>query len=172
MQRDTVASLKALVGHDFDVAAVARDAHRRFTLYQEAIDGISAEQATVLLAITLADPDAAMGTSSALALLDHLAATLPIPETRDWIDRNNVHLSDGESVSRRSREWLVFFDVSAGKRLEASELATHSDWLQRKLSEGATAAEDIELIAVNGRTSRVRRTARRRLGMTRTRPGS
>lgn len=63
----------------------------------------------------------------------------------------------------RSNEWLLFKEISEGQESEVSRLGEATDWLQRKAAAESNDRLVLGLLAIAGRTRRVRNAAGQRL---------
>jgi hypothetical protein len=117
-----------------------------------------------LLGTILGDPDRTMAESSVIRHLDHKAVALGDGDAlAEWSRRIAPALDRHELPKRRLRDWSLFTAIAAGRPWSATDLVESSNWLQRKVAEHTGSPEALAVFAEQGRTNRVRTSARSRL---------
>jgi hypothetical protein len=162
-----------VTSHDAD-SQPAPDEHRRFAHYLQELAVVRDEDETDLVATVLRDPDTTMAQSAVARHLDNQAAhLLPLPDQRfeDWARAIATEISELDFLTRRLHEWTLLRSITVGKPWAPKEIATASDWFQRKAAETVTSPTVLTLLASAGRTRRVRATASRRLHRQDRQPG-
>ncbi|QQC93372.1 hypothetical protein [Streptomyces alfalfae] len=136
--------------------------HLRFTQYLHLLESVTGADENDLVAHILDDPDALMADSAVCRHLDRRAAALlRDPRYPLWADGLGRTVSRSAFLTRRMHEWTLLRDILLDGPWTAADLLGASDWLQRK----ATAQHSrlpppaLRLLAVQGRTRRVRKAA-------------
>lgn len=138
--------------------------HARFHDYVQALSQVADADESGLLTVVLSDPDRAMAESAVIGHLDRRAAALPDGWSfTDW-SRQIAPILDGHDVpERRLREWSLLKEIDSGRPWKIADLIEASDWLQRRIADGSASQEALSVLADNGRTSRIRNSARSRI---------
>ncbi|MEV5573887.1 hypothetical protein AB0L06_27935 [Spirillospora sp. NPDC052269] len=142
------------------------DEHQRFAHYLQDLAFVREADEAELVATVLRDPDTTMAQSAVVRHLDNRAAhLLPLPDQRfeDWAHTMANQISELDFLAHRLHEWTLLRSITIGKPWAAEEVATASDWFQRKAAETVTSSAALTLLANEGRTRRVRAAASRRL---------
>jgi hypothetical protein len=145
-----------------DLDQLMRDEHTRYAWYVLALSQASETAEHDALTAVLHDPDQVMSQAAAVAHIDRMATReLSSAAFAAWARRLGDLLAGHEFARRRVSEWQLFKDISEGTA--DPELLRHaSDWLQRKVAEGATSPAALAVLARDGRTKRIRHIARAR----------
>ena len=102
-----------------------------------------------------------MAHSAVIGHLDHRAASLgPGEAFADWSRRIAPVLQGHDLPERRLVEWSLLKGIESGQPWNTSDLIEASNWLQHKLAEHTGPREALAVLAENGRTNRIRNTAR------------
>ena len=138
--------------------------HARLHGYVRALAQVSDIDECELLAHVLSDPNRAMSDSAVIGHLDRRAAALCDDASfiawSQWIAR----VLDGHQLpERRLREWSLLNEIDSGRPWNTAYLIEVSDWLQRRLAERTDSRQALTALANQGRTNRIRNTARTRL---------
>ena len=151
--------------HDADGQS-APEEHRRFARYLQDLTVVRDEDEADLVATVLRDPDAAMAQSAVVRHLDNRAAQLlPLSGGRfdDWARAMAREIGELDFLTRRLHEWNLLRSITMAEPLAAKEVTTASDWFQHKAAETASSPVVLTLLAVGGRTRRIRAAASQRL---------
>jgi hypothetical protein len=132
----------------------APDEHQRFAHYLQQLAAVREADEADLVATVLRDPDQAMAQSAVARHLDNRAAhLLPLPDQRyeDWARAIADQISELAFLTRRLHEWTLLRSITVGKPWAPTELATASDWFQRKAAETITSPAALTLLASAGK---------------------
>ncbi|GLZ42436.1 hypothetical protein [Actinokineospora sp. NBRC 105648] len=147
---DHIAAAAALTGRaDHDPGALAADEHLRFEWYR----GADPLDERAFLDLVLRDPDQPMAVAAAVARIDDRAKAAG--DFHGWAARVAPAVERAEFVRARLSEWCLLHDALAGRPVPVSAVLAASDWAQRRLA-AAVDGELLALLAVHGRTRRVR----------------
>lgn len=139
--------------------------HARFHGYVRALAQVSDADECDLLARVLSDPDRAMADSAVIGHLDHWAAALGDDASFNAWSQRIARIIDGHELpERRLHEWSLLNEIDSGRPWNTADLIEGSHWLQRRLAERTDSRQALTALANQGRTSRIRKTARSRLG--------
>lgn len=138
--------------------------HARFATYVRELRQATAAEEAALIRRILADPDPVMSRSAVLNHLDERATALHLtPAHPQWSQSMTEATTDHPFLTARLREWTLLRSVALAHPWAPESLTQASDWLQRKLAETSANPEALALLADQGRTRRVRHTARTKL---------
>jgi hypothetical protein len=140
--------------------------HERFRAHLSALAEISDADECVLLSEVLRDSDRIMAESVVIQHLDRRAAALDAGRFTLWSRRIAPILCGHELPERRLREWSLFNAIDSGVGWSVADLLSASDWLQRTTAQQSSARAALAVLAAQGRTRRIRNTARSRLNHT------
>ncbi|MCL6734946.1 hypothetical protein [Streptomyces neyagawaensis] len=136
------------------------DEHIRFAAYLDRLGNVADADEADLVSRVLTDPDQTMARSAVLRHLDRRAAGLhPGRAYEEWAREMTRTTIDHPLLTQRLREWSIFRAVTLKLPWQPDDLLASSDWLQLKTAAG-TNTEAMEILAVAGRTKRIRNTAR------------
>jgi hypothetical protein len=140
--------------------------HVRYRIYLNALAEVSDAQEGELLSDVLSDPNRSMAEAAVLRHLDRRAAEFDEDgQYARWCQRIAPRLHGHESPERRLEEWSLYRAITSGHEWSAADLVAASDWLQRKTAQCSSAWLALTVLADQGRTRRVRNTARSRLAV-------
>jgi hypothetical protein len=139
--------------------------HVRFRNYVDTLAHVSDADECEVLAHVLSDPDRVMADSAVIGHLDRRAATLEGGASFSaWSQQIARVLRGRELPERRLREWSLLKEIDSGRPWSIADLIAASDWLQRRLAEHTGSERALTALAEQGRTRRIKNTARSRLG--------
>ncbi|WP_354697163.1 hypothetical protein [Paraconexibacter sp. AEG42_29] len=150
------------MGHiDWDDASLAsEDEHVRWSRYRQIAIEAGRDEAVAgeLLQRLPADPDQSMVSAVAVELVTATANHLARHEDlASWAARHGDALRAYPFAAARCDEWLVRKSIDKGG--DPADLRGAGDWLQRSVAECSTSATALALLAVEGNTRSIRRTA-------------
>ncbi|MET8153988.1 hypothetical protein ACIBSW_07390 [Actinoplanes sp. NPDC049668] len=131
------------------------DEHQRWALYRRAISREACHPP--LLAALHADPDDGLVASVVIQMMEWVEASQREP----WIASVRTD-RDRRYATRRGREVDILRIHGAVPDLGQASVTGWTDWLQIRLAEISTVAPVLDLLALHGRTKRIRRTAAQR----------
>ncbi|MFF3332260.1 alpha/beta fold hydrolase [Streptomyces sp. NPDC002888] len=138
--------------------------HARFATYVRELRQVTAAEEVALIRGILTDPDQVMARSAVLRHLDERATALHLaPAYAPWAESMTQATADHPFLTTRLREWTLLRSLALAHPWAPQSLTQASDWLQRKVAETSSQPEALSLLAEQGRTKRVRHTARTRL---------
>src|SRR5436305_9306081 len=106
-----------------------------------------------------------MADSAVIGHLDRRAAALGGGKSFSaWSQQIARVLHGRELPERRLREWSLLKEIDSGRHWNTADLIEASHWLQHRLAEHTGSQQALTALADQGRTSRIRNTARSRLG--------
>ncbi|MEE4490318.1 hypothetical protein [Streptomyces sp. BE230] len=136
------------------------DEHVRFAAYLDRLGHVADAHEIDLVSRVLTDPDLSMAQSAVLRHLDRRAAGFfSSPAYGGWAQRLTQATIDHPFLAQRLREWSLFRAITLKLPWRPENLLASSNWLQLKTAAG-TNTEAIEILAAEGRTKRIRNTAR------------
>ncbi|MFG2332528.1 hypothetical protein ACGFMM_23225 [Streptomyces sp. NPDC048604] len=135
--------------------------HARFAEYLDDLQQVADADEFALVRTVLGDPDRAMAQSAVVRHVDRRAADLHRhPAFVPWAEEMTAATGGRHPfLTRRLEEWALFRAMELGRAWRPDALLNSSDWLQRKAAETSSNATVLELLAVHGRTKRIRATA-------------
>ncbi|MFI9582343.1 hypothetical protein ACIHCQ_10955 [Streptomyces sp. NPDC052236] len=138
--------------------------HQRFACHLQALAIVRDEDEADLVTAVLRDPDTTMAQSAVVRHLDRRAGQLLTDERfTHWAHAMATVVHEREFLTRRLHEWTLLRSTTPHESWTTEEVATASEWFQRKAAETVTSPAVLTLLATTGRTRRVRVTASRRL---------
>jgi hypothetical protein len=155
--------LFAVTDLDADGAGAEPAEHGRFHAYLSALAEISDADECELLSDVLGDSNRPMAEAAVIQHLDRRAAALDTDRYARWNQRIAPILRGRELPERRLREWSLFNAINSGVEWSVADLLSASDWLQRKTAQQSSTRAALTILAAQGRTRRIRNTARSRL---------
>ena len=177
--RDTLwADLATLFGeagiHDIDLERAVADEHVRLAGYLDVIAVVTADRCRdrdrAIVACIMRDPYGSAAKTAVVALIDAVAQTMDEPDDfRGWtaglvpeVDR--LATPHRTFVHRRIHDWTTYLTMAAGHTvLSAAELATLTDWMQRRIATESSSPVVLTLVADAGSTRKIRNIARSRI---------
>ncbi|WP_431773293.1 hypothetical protein [Streptomyces cucumeris] len=172
--RSDVAELLAGAGIvDVDVDDAVADEHIRSSAYQRVVavtaSSRSRDRDRAIVATILRDPLEMASKTAVVALVDSIAGKVTSPaEFRQWsaellpeIDQLKTE-GNREFIRRRIDDWLFHLSIRDGHIPTPAELATVTDWMQRRLAEHSTSPAVLALLTESGRTRKTRNIAKDR----------
>ncbi|WP_406859031.1 hypothetical protein ABZO31_01765 [Streptomyces sp. HUAS MG47] len=135
--------------------------HARFAEYLSDLQQVADADEFALVRTVLDDPDRTMAQSAVVRHVDRRAADLHRrPGFVPWAEEMTAAAGGHHPfLTRRLEEWSLFRALELGRAWRPEALLNASDWLQRKAAETSSNATALELLAVHGRTRRIRTTA-------------
>ncbi|MFH9710017.1 hypothetical protein ACH4MW_14980 [Streptomyces luteogriseus] len=134
--------------------------HARFAAYLVELEQVAEADETELVGGVLADPDPVMARAAVVRHLDRRAAELVRePHWEDWAEAMGRVVTGHPFLVRRLQEWSLFRAVALRLPWQRDDLLAASDRLQLKAA-GGTNPEALRALAEDGRTKRIRNTAR------------
>ncbi|HEY9373524.1 hypothetical protein [Streptomyces sp.] len=141
--------------------------HRRFARHLAALGAVAEADEAELVTTVLGDEDTTMAVSAVIRHLDRRAAQLMSdPRFSAWAHAMAAATGEHDFLVRRLHEWTLLRRIAQAEPWTAEEVTGASDWLQRTAATNTRLAADPEvlgLLAVRGRTRRVRTAAGLRL---------
>ena len=138
--------------------------HTRFHDYLRTLSQVSDADENTIIADVLTDPDHTMADAAILGHLDRRAATLDDGEAFNTWSQQLAGVLHGRVLpEQRLREWSLIKDIDSGRTRNTADLVEASDWLQRHLAEHTASQQALAVLADQGRTRRIRNSARARL---------
>ncbi|MER5275181.1 hypothetical protein ABT025_05425 [Streptomyces sp. NPDC002809] len=136
------------------------DEHVRFAAYVDKLGHVADANEVDLVSRVLTDPDLPMARSAVLRHLDRRAAGFfSGPAYEGWAQRLTPATIDHPFLAQRVREWSLFRAITLKLPWQPANLLASSNWLQLKTAAG-TNTEAVKILAEDGRTKRIRNTAR------------
>ncbi|WP_405463290.1 hypothetical protein OG783_02735 [Streptomyces jietaisiensis] len=133
--------------------------HRRFAHYLSELQQVTDADEAGLVGEVLADPDRTMARSAVVRHIDRRAADLlPGPAYERWTETMAQAVVGHPFLTRRLLEWSLLRAVTQGGPWHPAALLASSDWLQLKAA-ATPHTEALRILAVDGRTKRIRHTA-------------
>ncbi|MEV6018248.1 MULTISPECIES: hypothetical protein [unclassified Streptomyces] len=140
------------------------DEHVRFARYRRAFHEVFPADAATLIARVLADPARTMANSAVCEYLDRRAAELLTdPGYPSWRSEMTGLVASDDFATRRLGEWTLLRAMTLNEPWEVANLLAASNWLQLRTAEKSSAVAALEVLAENGRTRRIRNSAKSRL---------
>jgi len=137
--------------------------HVRFAAYLIALEQVSDGDEVDLIREVLTDPHQTMGQSAVLRHLDRRANDLyPGPAYEPWAKSMAQATASRPFLAQRLQEWSLFRAVALGQPWHPDTLLDSSNWLQLKAAT-ASNTDAVALLAEQGRTKRIRNTAKTNL---------
>jgi hypothetical protein len=142
--------------------------HTRFAAYTRALEQVAAPDEPDLIRRVLADPDQTMAQSAIVGHIDRQAAPRYLTPAYDaWAQSAAQVTADRPFLAQRLREWTLLRAIALNQPWDPSALTEASNWLQLKIAETPTMpSAALTLLAAEGRTKRIRHTARTSLQRT------
>ncbi|WP_369268849.1 hypothetical protein AB5J55_01380 [Streptomyces sp. R11] len=136
------------------------DEHVRFAVYVDELRRVSDADEADLVGLVLTDADRSMAQSAVLRHLDRRAADLCLePSYPAWAETMKHVVLNRPFLTRRLWEWSLLRAIGLEQPWHPGDLLASSDWLQLKAA-AAPSGKAMEILAANGRTKRIRNTAR------------
>ncbi|MFC1415599.1 hypothetical protein [Streptacidiphilus cavernicola] len=134
--------------------------HLRFRAYLSALEQVTDADEPGLIREVLADPGQMMAASAVLRHLDHRASALHLgPDYVPWAEMMTQATTGSPFLGQRLHEWSLLRAVALGQPWHPDTLLGSSNWLQ--LTMATTSNTDaVSLLAEQGRTKRIRSTAK------------
>ncbi|MFF0967187.1 hypothetical protein ACWDQO_30315 [Streptomyces sp. NPDC003703] len=133
--------------------------HLRFAAYLVELRQVADADEISLVSRVLTDPDRTMARSAVLRHLDDRAEVLHLRSAYEaWAEALTRAVSGHPLLTRRLREWSLFRAVVLELPWHPDALLAASDWLQLRTAAGP-GSRAAEILAVGGRTRRIRNTA-------------
>ena len=152
MPSGAFARLAGLVG----MAGSVDDEHWRWRVYQAACDRPDARD--LLLEATLAEPDGLLAVGIAYAMVEREGCD----DAPSWVDA--VPPPDRDRVAARAADVARLRTVQRpGTAASDDEVASWSDWLQRRVASTSASTDVLRALELEGRYRRIRGAARERL---------
>lgn len=134
--------------------------HARFAAYLVELEQVADSEEIELVDRVLADRDRVMAQAAVVRHLDRRAAELcPEAVWEDWAAVMAQAVAARPFLTRRLGEWSLFRAITLRLAWHRNDLLASSDWLQLKAAAGSD-PEALGVLADNGRTKRIRHTAR------------
>ncbi|GAA1030665.1 MULTISPECIES: hypothetical protein [Amycolatopsis] len=154
---------------DVEVDAAVADEHVRSAAYRRVIAAAVAPDPRELAAVLVRDPEPLTAKTAVVELVDHVAGETADPaefrRRAAGIVAEADRLApekDREFVRQRVRDWELWLETENGRVPEAADLASASDWMQRRLADFSASRQVLGLLAEHGRTKKIRSTAANR----------
>ncbi|MGW1530891.1 hypothetical protein [Streptomyces aureus] len=137
-----------------------QDEHVRFAAYLDELGQAADADEIELVGRVLTDPDQVMAQSAVVRHLDRRAAALyASPLYERWLPAMTRATADRPFLVQRLGEWSLFRAVTLELRWQPEALLASTNWLQLMIAAG-TNTEAVGILAEEGRTKRIRATAR------------
>jgi hypothetical protein len=170
LRADLTALLADAAIVDVDIDEALADHHVRSSAYLRVVEVVAAEQDRgndpVIVAAMLRDPEDLTSKTAIVRLIDNVAMKTDDPaDFRDWaatlapvLDRlmPDAHRA---FVHRRIHDWTLYLTITTGHTPTAAELATATDWMQRKLAAESTSRPVLAVLTESGSTRKIRNIA-------------
>ena len=172
--RTDLAALLAEAGIvDVDIEAALADQHVRSAAYHKVLAVLAAashrDDDRAVLARILRDPDELVSKTAVVALVDRIALKTADPAAfRTWASAWTPELdrltADGHRrfIHHRITDWTLYLSAQTGHTPTPTELATATDWMQRKLATESMSQPLLTLLTESARTKKIRNLARSR----------
>ncbi|WP_331721117.1 hypothetical protein [Streptomyces sp. NBC_00454] len=137
--------------------------HLRFWAYLSALEQVTDADEPELIREVLADPDQMMAESAVLRHLDHRAGGLHRgPGYEPWAEMMTQATTGSPFLAQRLQEWSLYRVVALGQPWRPDALLGSSNRLQLMVAT-ASNTDAVRLLAEQGRTKRIRNTAKTNL---------
>ncbi|MFF4319110.1 hypothetical protein [Streptomyces sp. NPDC001568] len=134
--------------------------HLRFAAHLRALEQVDDADEVDLIIEVLTDPDPVMACSAVVRHLDRRATELHHgPAWDPWAASIAPAAAPVPFLTGRLREWTLLRAIALRQPWQPNALLGASDWLQLKAA-GAADPDALALLAEQGRTKRIRGTAR------------
>src|SRR5439155_20677257 len=115
VRRDNLVKMLDLLERHDDVDELARDEHRRYALYLDALTAVPPDREREVLAVVLEDPDVTMRESAVAVHIDRSAARrVDAADFSLWYESFRDLFAESPFVRRRGDEWLIAKELQAG----------------------------------------------------------
>jgi hypothetical protein len=142
--------------------------HTRFATYVRALEQVTASDQPDLIRRILTDPDQTMAQAAIVRHIDRQAATRYLSPAYDAWAKSVTRVTVGHAfLTQRLREWALLRAIALSEPWDPTSLTQAPNWLQLKVAETPTIPSvALTLLAAEGRTKRIRNTARMSLQRT------
>ncbi len=160
---------------DVDIDKAVEDEHVRLSAYRKVLAVVAAAQRRdndrAVVSVIVRDSDGMVSKTAVVELIDRIAMKTGDPtDFRQWaaglmpeIDRLVV---DGHRgfLHRRIHDWTIYLAVMTGRTPTAAEMASATDWMQRRIAAESTSPAALTMLTEMGSTKKIRNIARNRAG--------
>ncbi|WKX09485.1 hypothetical protein [Streptomyces sp. NL15-2K] len=126
------------------------------------MEQVTASDEPDLIRRILADPDQTMARSAIVRHIDRQAATrYSTPAYDAWAESVAQATAGNPFLTQRLRDWALLRSIAVTQQWDPASLAEAPNWLQLKIAATpAIPSAALTLLAAEGRTKRIRHTAR------------
>jgi hypothetical protein len=160
---------------DVDIDKAIEDEHVRCSAYLKVLSVVAAAQRRdndrEVVSMILRDPDGSVSKTAVVALVDSIAMKTDDPtDFRQWavglMPEIDQLTTDGHRrfLHRRIHDWTIYLNIMTGRTPAAAEMASVTDWMQRKIATESTSLPVLAMLTETGSTKKIRNIARNRAG--------
>jgi hypothetical protein len=158
---------------DVDIDKAVEDEHVRSSAYRKVLAVVAAAQRRdndrAVVSVILRDPEGLGSKTAVVELMDRIAMKTDGPtDFRQWavglMPEIDQLTTDGHRrfLHRRIHDWTIYLTVMTGRTPAAAEMASVTDWMQRRIATESTSLPVLAMLTETGSTKKIRNIARNR----------
>jgi hypothetical protein len=160
---------------DVDIDKAVEHQHVRSSAYRKVVAVVAAAQRRdkdrAVVSVILRDPNDLGSKSAIVELVDSIAMRADDPtDFHQWavglMQEIDQLMADAHRrfLHRRIHDWMIYLTIMTGRTPAAAEMASVTDWMQRRIATESTSLPVLAMLTETGSTKKIRNIARNRAG--------